>query len=83
MKSYWSSRRELSVVQDILPKASRILIPSSMRLQILDKIHEGHQGITLCREWAKSSAWWPGISREIQDLIKQCWVRGLHKENKP
>ena len=55
VKSYWSSRGELSVAQNILLKASRIVIPSSMRLEILDKIHEGHQGITKCRERAKNS----------------------------
>ena len=51
MKPYWSRRgvRELSVMQKILLKASRIVIPSSMRLEILDKIHEEHQGITKCR----------------------------------
>ena len=42
MKPYWSSRGELFVVQGIPLKASRILIPSSMRLEILEKIHEGH-----------------------------------------
>ena len=83
MKPYWSSRGELSVVQNILLKASRIVIPSSTRLEILDKIHEGHQGITKCREGAKNSVWWPGLSREIQDLVQQCRVCALQRENKP
>jgi len=83
MKLYWSSRGELSVVQNILLKASRIVIPSSMRLVILDKIHEGHQGITKCRERAKNSVWWPGLSREIQDLVQQCRVCALQRDNKP
>ena len=63
MKPYWSSRGELSVVQNILLKASRIVIPSSMRLEILDKIHKGHQGITKCRERAKNFVWWLRLSR--------------------
>ena len=63
MKPYWLSRDELSVMQDILLKASRILVPSSMHLEILDNIHEGHQGITKCHQWTKSSVWWPGLSR--------------------
>nr|XP_058955069.1 uncharacterized protein K02A2.6-like [Pocillopora verrucosa] len=50
MKPYWSSRGELTVVQNILLKGTRIVIPLSMRLEILDKIHEGHQGIVKCRE---------------------------------
>ena len=37
MKPYWSSWDELSVVQNIQLKASRIVISSSMRLEILDK----------------------------------------------
>ena len=52
MKPYWSTRGELTVVQNILLKGTRIVIPSSMRLEILDKIHEGHQGIAKCRERA-------------------------------
>ena len=42
MKPYWSTRGELTVVQNILLKGITIVIPSSMRLEILDKIHEGH-----------------------------------------
>jgi len=38
IKPNWSSRGELSVVQNILLNASRIVIPSSMRLEILYKI---------------------------------------------
>ena len=83
MKPYWSSRGELTVVQNILLKGTRIVIPSSMRLQILDKIHEGHQGIAKCRERAKRSVWWPGLSREIQDLVQQCRTCALHRDNKP
>ena len=70
MRPYWSTRGELTVVQNILLKGTRIVIPSSMRLEILDKVHEGHQGIAKCRERAKSSMWWPGLSREIQDLVQ-------------
>lgn len=42
MRPYWSSWGELSVLQNILLKVSRIVILSSMRLEIMDKIHEGH-----------------------------------------
>ena len=83
MKPHWSTRGELTVVQNILLKGTRIVIPSSMRLEILDKIHEGHQGIAKCRERAKGSVWWTGLSREIQDLVYQCRTFALHRDNKP
>ena len=40
-------------------------------------------GITKCRERAKNSVWWPGLSEEIQDLVQQYRVCALHKEKKP
>ena len=43
-----------------------------MRLDVLDKIHEGHQGIQKCREKAKQSVWWPGVSTHIQEMVEQC-----------
>ena len=33
---------ELSVVHKVLLKGSRIVVPSTTRLQVLNKVHEGH-----------------------------------------
>ena len=77
MKLYWSSRSELSVVQNILLKASRIVILSSMHLEVLDNIHEEHQGITKCCKEAKKSVWKPGLSPQIHDLVQQCRILQL------
>ena len=42
------------------------MIPSSLRSEVLGRIHDGHQGMTRCRERANMSVWCPGISRDIQ-----------------
>ena len=78
---YWTDRGELTIVKDILLKSTRLVIPSAMRLEILDRVHEGHQGITKCRERAKQSIWWPGMSKQIQDMIECCRVCNEHKKN--
>ena len=72
LQPYWQVKDELSVVHGLFLKADRIVIPTSVRLEILDRIHDGHQGVTKCRERAKRSVWWPGLSRQIEDLVKQC-----------
>lgn len=64
---------ELSVVHGVLLKGSRVVVPSTMRLQVLDKVHEGHQGIVKSRESALQDfsmvAWSqlrnPGHGREL------------------
>lgn len=45
-----------------------------MRLNVLNKIHQGHQGIVKCRSRARQSVWWPGISREMLDMVKSCRI---------
>ena len=43
-----------------------------MRLEILDCIHTGHLGITNCRARAQTSVWWPGLSTQIENMVKNC-----------
>ena len=63
LKPYWQTKDELSIVHGLLLKGERIVIPTSIRLEMLDRIHEGHQGVTKCRERAKRALWWPSLSR--------------------
>ena len=72
LRPYWENRSHLTIVDDLLLYDDRILIPRSMRLQILDCIHTGHVGLTKCRSRAYTSVWWPGISTQIGELITRC-----------
>ena len=56
-----------------------------MRLEVPGRIHHGHQGITKCRERerAKQVVWWPGLSRQIQDMVEPCHTCAKHRINKP
>ena len=72
MKSYWEYKDDFSITNELLVKGSRIVIPSSMRLEILEKLHTGHLGITKCRERVMQSVWWPGLSKQLHDLIYMC-----------
>uniref|UniRef100_A0A3B5QZY7 Gypsy retrotransposon integrase-like protein 1 n=1 Tax=Xiphophorus maculatus TaxID=8083 RepID=A0A3B5QZY7_XIPMA len=75
---------ELTVQNGLLLYGSRIVIPASLRKDILSKLHEGHLGITKCRERAKHSVWWPGLSSELIKLLETCDTccreRTKHKE---
>ena len=68
------------MAQNVILKSMQILIPSAMRLDVLDKIHQGHQGIVKCRSRARQSVWWPGISREIQDMVQSCRICAGYKK---
>ena len=72
VKPYFSSRNELSVNDDILFYRDRIIIPEAMRSEILETIHSGHLGLNKCLERAKLSVWWPGVTRDIENCVKDC-----------
>ena len=79
IKTYWLFRGELTIVQGVLLKSSRLVIPSSMRLDILDQVHEGHLGIAKCRERAKNSVWWPGLNTQIKSMAENCQTCARHR----
>ena len=78
-KPYISVANELSVCNGLLLRGDRIVIPLSIRQEILGKLHCGHQGITKCRERARQSVWWPGINKEIETMIQKCLVCCKHR----
>lgn len=43
-----------------------------MWLDVLDRIHEVHQGIAKCRKRARTSVWWPGLSKQLEEMVKKC-----------
>ena len=74
LRPYLSVAGELTIENNLLMRGSRIVIPSSLRKDVLNKIHAGHQGITKCRERTRQSVWWPGISKELEELVNRCHV---------
>ena len=72
IRHLWSVRAQLSVVDGLLVYRDRIVVPESLRTEILSKIHDGHWGITKCRERAAEAVWWPGLSADIERIVKTC-----------
>ncbi|UYV65503.1 K02A2.6-like [Cordylochernes scorpioides] len=72
--SYWHFKDELGVQNGLLMRSCRLVIPASMKLEILDKLHAGHFGITKTRLRARETVWWLGISEEIAETVRKCSV---------
>lgn len=74
VRQFFPFKNELSEHNGILTRGSRMLIPDVLRADILNRIHDGHQGLTKCRERASTSVWWPGISSEIKQKVQSCQI---------
>ena len=45
VREYWYYREEISEIDAILLKNDRIIIPNSLRTEMLEKIHASHMGV--------------------------------------
>ncbi|UYV79739.1 K02A2.6-like [Cordylochernes scorpioides] len=71
LRGYWQFQEDLTYQNGLLLRGQRILIPKTLRKDILEKLHQGHFGINKCRSRAKESVWWyPEISL-LQNLTAQ------------
>ena len=52
-----------------------------MRLTMMCKLHEGHQGVVRCRSRAQSSVWLPGLSRQLEELVRRCTTCAVERCN--
>ena len=63
---------ELSICEGLLLCNSRIVIPQALQSDILQKLHRGHQGINKCKRRAALSVWWPGLNKDLENMVSKC-----------
>ena len=72
IQPYYSTAAEISLENGLLMRGGRITIPSELQPEMLAKLHDGHLGITKCRARARQSIWWPGLSKQLGETVKNC-----------
>ena len=81
---YWDVRDQLSEIDGIILKGERVLVPPSMRKEMLERIHQGHMGIEKLKRRARDVLYWPGMNSQINDMVTRCSIFLEHqsKNNK-
>ncbi|CAB4025222.1 PREDICTED: uncharacterized protein K02A2.6-like [Paramuricea clavata] len=62
----------MTVQNGVIFKRERIVIPKSMRPEMLQRIHSSHLGGESCFRKARDVLYWPNMSAEIKDMVEQC-----------
>lgn len=72
VKEYFRHREELSVSDGIILFKNRVLIPQSLRSEVLQYLHSAHQGTQGMKARAAETIFWPGISAAIHNTRARC-----------
>ena len=71
LQEFWNHREVLSIKSGLITCGSRIIVPKEMRAEMLQYIHEGHQGKERCLLRARNTVFWPKITYDIQEIIER------------
>ena len=74
LRPFFDVQAELSVTGSgrCLLRGSRVIIPTSLRQQLLELAHEGHPGISRMKSKCRAAIWWPGLDSELERFVRDC-----------
>ena len=72
LKPYHQIRDDLCSIDGVVLYGDRIIIPPSLRPNVLSTLHAAHQGVDKMLSRAEHSVFWPGITTDIRTLRERC-----------
>ena len=84
-RAYWDFRDELSTDDGLLLKGPRIVIPSCLREEYLERLHYGHLSASKIQDNARQHLYWPGLDADITDYVRRCQecIKKAHPPKEP
>lgn len=79
LQPFYEKREHLSVEKDLLLYDTRLVVPQSLQLAILEALHEGHLGMNKCKGRAMNTVWWPGITKQVEAMCAKCVTCMVHR----
>ena len=73
----------LSVESGLITCGNRIIVPKETWPEMLQYIHQGHQGKERCLLRARNTVFWPKMTYDVQELIERCIICQEHGKSQP
>lgn len=74
LKMFYNMKNDITVEDGIVYYDNRVIIPHSLRKNMLRLLHESHQGIVKTKLRAKNIMYWPGMLNEIEQFVSDCTI---------
>ena len=69
---YKAFSKVLSVINGIVVRNDRIVLPVILRKKALDIAHRGHPGVVSMRRYLRENVWWAYMDRDVTERIQEC-----------
>ncbi|XP_062534378.1 uncharacterized protein K02A2.6-like isoform X1 [Armigeres subalbatus] len=69
---YQAFSKELGIIDGIIVRDERIILPTILRRRALIIAHRGHPGIVTMRRNLREKVWWPRMDQDVGDYIQEC-----------
>ena len=69
---YWTFRDELAILDGIVYKGTKIIIPTTLRRDTMERLHSSHQGTAATLRRARLIVYWPNMALDIENHIGKC-----------
>ena len=74
VQPYYDERGELVESQGLVFRGEQLVVPLSLRKDMLNQLHSSHIGIGGCVRRAREILYWPRMSAEIRDFVSRCTI---------
>ena len=85
VRPYWNVRDQVYEAEGLMFLGEKLIVPPRLRKDMLNLVHESHQGIEKSKACAREVMYWPGMARDIKNTVNRCskcaeWRRNNQKE---
>uniref|UniRef100_A0A1I7XMT2 RNA-directed DNA polymerase n=1 Tax=Heterorhabditis bacteriophora TaxID=37862 RepID=A0A1I7XMT2_HETBA len=77
----FSMPRLLSIIENCLLSAERVAVPGVLKNRVLRQLHMGHPEIVRMKYLARCFAFWPGIDKDIENMVRSCTKCAIASKN--
>ena len=72
LKNFYKHQDKLSVHGGCISFTDRIMIPKSLRVEVLELLHSCHAGISRMKNTARAYIYWMGLDEDVENFVKSC-----------
>ena len=63
---------ELAIIEGIICRTDKVLVPEALQSTMVDIAHEAHQGLTKTKQYLRSRMWFPRMDSMVEERLRLC-----------